>query len=49
MKRKKIKFFLSLFLALVLARFLVVPNMGSWLVKDDALLELGVEHEHLVI
>ena len=36
MKRKKIKFFLFLFLALVLARFLVVPYMGSWLVKDDA-------------
>jgi uncharacterized SAM-binding protein YcdF (DUF218 family) len=37
MKRKKIKFFLFLLLVLVLARFLVVPYMGSWLVKDDAL------------
>ena len=37
MKSKKIKFFLFLFLVLVLARFLVVPYMGSWLVKDDAL------------
>jgi uncharacterized SAM-binding protein YcdF (DUF218 family) len=37
MNRKKIKFFLFLFLMLVLARFLVVPYMGSWLVKDDAL------------
>ena len=35
MKRKKIKLFL--FLVLVLARFLVVPYMGSWLVKDDEL------------
>jgi hypothetical protein len=37
MKRKKIKFFLFLFLVLVLARFLVVPYMGSWLVKGDEL------------
>jgi uncharacterized SAM-binding protein YcdF (DUF218 family) len=37
MKRKKLKFFLFLFLLVVLAGFLVVSNMGSWLVKDDAL------------
>ena len=37
MKRKKIKIFLFLFLVLFLARFLVVPYMGSWLVKEDVL------------
>lgn len=37
MKRKKIKLFLSLFLVLVLASFIIVPYMGSWLVKEDEL------------
>ena len=37
MKRKKIKFFLFLFLMIVLARLFVLPYMGSWLVKEDAL------------
>ena len=36
-KNKKIRYFLSLFLVLTLAGILVVPHMGSWLVKDDEL------------